>query len=78
MSKGMADARILPIRPVVGLAAVSLIAGILAFLTARDANRNLEFHHLQAPFAPSLLYGCVYWIWWVVVTLALWTLADCE
>ena len=76
MSEGMADARILPIRPGVGLAVVSLIAGILAFLTARDCNRNLEFHHLQAPFAPSLLYGCVVWIWWVVVTLVLWTLAD--
>ncbi len=76
MSEGMADARILPIRPGVGFAAISLIAGILAFLTARDANRNLEFHHVQAPFAPSLLYSCVYWIWWVVVTLVLWTLAD--
>ncbi len=76
MSEGMADARILPIRPGVGLAAVSLIAGILAFLIARDCHRNLEFHHIQAPFAPSLLYGCVYWIWWVVVTLVLWTLAD--
>jgi two-component sensor histidine kinase len=76
MSEGMANARILPIRPGVGLAVVLLIAGILAFLTARDANRNLEFHHLQAPFAPSLLYGGVYWIWWVVVTLVLWTLAD--
>jgi two-component sensor histidine kinase len=76
MSEGRADARILPIRPGVGLAVVSLIAGILAFLTARDANRNLEFHHLQAPFAPSLLYAGVYWIWWVVVTLVLWTLAD--
>jgi two-component sensor histidine kinase len=76
MSEGMANARILPIRPGVGFAAVSLTAGILAFLTARDANRNLEFHHLQAPFAPSLLYAGVYWIWWVVVTLVLWTLAD--
>jgi two-component sensor histidine kinase len=76
MSEGVANARILPIRPGVGLAVVLLIAGILAFLTARDANRNLEFHHLQAPFAPSLLYGGVYWIWWVVVTLVLWTLAD--
>jgi signal transduction histidine kinase len=53
-----------------------LIAGILALLTARDANRNLEAHHFQASFAPSLLYGCVYWGWWVVVTLILWTLAD--
>ncbi len=76
MSEGMASARILPIGPGVGFAAVLLIAGILAFLTARDANLNLEFHHLHAPFAPSLLYGCVYWIWWVVVTLVLWTLAD--
>ncbi|QMV17868.1 hypothetical protein GOB94_03540 [Granulicella sp. 5B5] len=76
MSEGMANARILPIRPGVGLAAVSLIAGILAVVIARDCNRNLEFHHLHAPFAPSLLYGGVYWIWWVVVTLVLWTLAD--
>jgi two-component sensor histidine kinase len=76
MSKGMAGARILPIQPIAGLAVVSVIAGILAFLTARDANRNLEFHHLHAPFAPSLLYAGVYWIWWVVVTLVLWTLAD--
>jgi hypothetical protein len=76
MSDGMANVRILPIGPGVGLAVVSLIAGILAFLTARDCNRNLEFHHLQAPFAPSLLYGCVVWIWWVVVTWVLWTLAD--
>ena len=76
MSEGMANARILPIRPGVGLAVVSLIAGILAVLTASECNRNLENHHLQAPFAPSLLYGCVVWIWWVVVTLVLWTLAD--
>jgi len=72
----MADARILPIRPGVGFAVVSLLAGILAFLTARDCNRNLEFHHIQAPFAPSLLYGCAYWIWWILVTLVLWTLAN--
>jgi signal transduction histidine kinase len=76
MSEGMADARILPIRPSVGLAVLSLIAGILAVLIARDCNRNLEFHHVQAPFAPSLLYGVVYWIWWVGVTLVLWILAD--
>jgi Histidine kinase len=76
MSEGMAKARILPIRPGVGFAGVSFIAGILAVVIARDCNRNLEFHHLHASFAPSLLYGCVYWIWWVVVTLVLWTLAD--
>ena len=76
MNEGMARTRILPIRPGVGLALVSLIAGILAFLTARECDRNLQFHHLQAPFAPSLLYGGVYWMWWVVVTLVLWTLAD--
>jgi signal transduction histidine kinase len=76
MSEGMANARVLPIRPGVGLAVVSQIAGILAVLTARECDRNLLFHHLQAPFAPSLLYGCVVWTWWVIVTLVLWTLAD--
>jgi signal transduction histidine kinase len=74
----MANANILPIRPAVGFAAVLLIGGVLAGLTARDANLNLEYHYhyLHAPFAPSLFYGCAYWIWWVVVTLVLWRLAD--
>jgi Histidine kinase len=76
MSEGIANARVLPIRPGVGFAAVLLIAGILAVWCAREANGNVERHHLHASFAPSLLYGCVYWIWWVVVTLILWTLAD--
>lgn len=76
MSEGRANARILPIRPTVGFAAVLLIAGILAVWCAREANGNVERNHLHASFAPSLLYGCVYWIWWVVVTLVLWTLAD--
>jgi hypothetical protein len=76
MSERTADTRILPIRPGVGFAAVSLTGGILAVVCAKEANSNLEFHHFHASFAPSLLYGCVYWIWWVVVTLVLWTLAD--
>lgn len=76
MSEGMADARILPIRPRVGFAFVCLIAGFLAVWIARECNHNLERNHLHAPFAPSLLYGCAYWIWWIVVTWVLWTLAD--
>jgi hypothetical protein len=76
MSEGMADARILPIRPSVGFAAVLLVGGILAVWCAREANGHIKVLHLQAPFAPSLLYGCAYWIWWVVVTLVLWTIAD--
>jgi sensor histidine kinase YesM len=76
MSRPKSDTRILPVRPAVGLAVVCLIAGFLAVWTAQECNRNLALHHLQASFAPSLLYGCVYWIWWVVVTLVLWRLAD--
>jgi signal transduction histidine kinase len=76
MSEGMTNVRILPIRPVVGFAAASLIGGILAVWCARECEGNLQVHHMQAPFAPSFLYGCVYWVWWVVVTLVLWTLAD--
>jgi sensor histidine kinase YesM len=76
MSEGMVNTRILPIRPGVGFAVVSLVGGILAVVCAREANSNLEFYRFHASFAPSLLYGCVYWIWWVVVTLVLWTLAD--
>jgi signal transduction histidine kinase len=76
MSEGTANTRILPIRPPVGFAGVTLIGGILAVWCARECEGNLAVHHMHAPFAPSLLYGCVYWMWWVVVTLVLWTLAD--
>jgi signal transduction histidine kinase len=76
MSRGNADTRILPVKPIVGLAVVCLVAGLLAVWTAQECDRNLERHHLQASFAPSLLYGSVYWIWWVVVTLAMWMLAN--
>ncbi|MBN9614881.1 MAG: hypothetical protein BGO25_03635 [Acidobacteriales bacterium 59-55] len=76
MSRPNSDSRILPVRPAVGLAVACLIAGFLALWTAQECNRNLELHRLQGSFAPSLLYGCVYWIWWVAVTLVLWTLAD--
>jgi two-component sensor histidine kinase len=76
MSRPKSGSRILPVQPSVGLAVVCLIAGFLAVWTAQECNRNLALHHLQASFAPSLLYGCVYWIWWVAVTLVLWTLAD--
>jgi len=76
MSRSASDTRILPVKPSVGLAVVFLIAGFLTVWTAQECSRNLALHHLQASFAPSLLYGCVYWIWWVVITLVLWTLAD--
>jgi signal transduction histidine kinase len=76
MSEGMASARIVPIRPGVGFAAISLTATTLAFEIARECDLNIELRHLQAPFAPSFLYGCVYWIWWVVVTFVLWTVAN--
>jgi two-component sensor histidine kinase len=76
MSEGMANARILPIRPSVGFAAISLTAGTLAVQIARECDRNIKLRHLDAPFAPSFLYGCVFWMWWVGVTFVLWTLAD--
>ena len=76
MSRPKSDTRILPVRPALGLVIVCLIAGFLAVWTAQECNRNLAIHHLQASFAPSLLYGCVYWTWWVLVTLVLWSLAD--
>ena len=76
MSRPNSGSRILPVRPAVGLAVVCLIAGFLAVWTAEECNRNLALHHLQASFAPSLLYGSAYWMWWVAVTLVLWTLGD--
>ena len=76
MSTTNTDIRVLPVRPAVGLAVVCLIAGFLVLLTAQECHHNLELHHLQAPFAPSLFYGSATWIWWVPVTLLLWIVAD--
>ena len=77
MSIANTDIRILPVRPSIGLAVVSLMAGLLAVLTAQECHHTLERrHHLHAPFAPSLVYGSVTWIWWVAITLALWILAN--
>ncbi len=69
------DMRILPVRPGAALAVVSLVAGILSFLTARECHNNLELHGLHTSFAPSLLYGYAVWGWWILVTISLWTLA---
>jgi signal transduction histidine kinase len=60
----------------VGFVALLLSGAILAFLTARDANRGLEFRQVYTSFAPSFLYSCVYWMWWVVVTMILWFTAN--
>jgi len=76
MSGTNADVKILPVRPGAGLAVVCAVAGILTLVTARECHHNLEFNHMQAPFAPSLLYGCVTWVWWVVFTVVLWTIAE--
>jgi len=76
MSEGISNAKNLPMRRSVGFAAVLLSGGIFAFLTARDANRGLEFRHVYTSFAPSFLYSCVYWMWWVAVTTVLWSLAN--
>jgi hypothetical protein len=76
MSGVYADARILPVRPGAGLAVVSLVAGILTVLTARECHHTLQLNHIQAPFAPSLLYGCAIWIWWIAFTVVLWRLAE--
>ncbi len=69
------DVRLLPVRPGAALGVVSFIAGILAFLTARECHQNLQLHGLHASFFPSLLYGCAIWIWWILVTLLLWNVA---
>lgn len=77
MSTAKTDIRTLPVKPTVGLAIVCMIAGFLAVLTAQECHLNLEHrHHLLAPFAPSLLYGSVAWIWWIAVVPALWILAN--
>jgi hypothetical protein len=69
------DMRILPVRPGAALAVVSLVAGILSFLTARECHHNLELHGINASFTPSLLYGSAVWLWWIIVTILLWNSA---
>lgn len=75
MSEVNNDARILPVKPGAALVAVSLVAGILSIVTARECHLNLEAHGLYASFLPSLLYGSVIWGWWVPFTALLWHFA---
>jgi signal transduction histidine kinase len=67
--------KLLPVRPGAALTVVSLIAGILAFEVARECHQNLMLRGFHASFAPSLLYGCVIWLWWIPVTTLLWNFA---
>lgn len=76
MTKANDDVTLLPVQPRAALFAVSLLAGILAILTARECHLNLQAHGLYAPFSPSLLYGCVIWVWWVLFTAMLWRFAS--
>jgi len=69
------DTRLLPVRPGAALTVVSLVAGILSFEVARECHQNLQLRGLHTSFAPSLLYGCVIWFWWVLVTIVLWNFA---
>lgn len=69
------DVRLLPVRPGAALGVVTLIAGILTFLTARECHQNLELHGLHSSFIPSLLYGAAMWVWWILVTVTLWNIA---
>jgi len=75
MSEVNNDARILPVKPGAALVVVSLVAGILSIVTARECHLNLEAHGLYASFLPSLLYGSVIWGWWVPFTALLWHFA---
>jgi two-component sensor histidine kinase len=71
------DMNSLPVNPGIGLTFVSLIAGVLAVLTAEECHHNLErAYHIEASFTPSLAYGAVTWMWWVVIPALLWMLAN--
>ncbi len=67
--------KLLPLRPGAALTVVSLIVGILAFEVARECHQNLQLRGSHASFTPSLLYGCVIWLWWIPITILLWNFA---
>lgn len=69
------DVRLLPVRPGAALAVIAFVTGILSFETARECHQNLQLHGFHASFGPSLLYGCVIWLWWNVVPMLLWNFA---
>jgi hypothetical protein len=49
---------------------------IMALLTAGVCHGYLAATHAGSPLLPVLLFGAVFWVWWGVVAVALWWLAQ--
>jgi two-component sensor histidine kinase len=73
------DMNFLAVKPRVGVTCSLVILALacaLALATAKECHQNIANHNLAAPFAPSLLFGCVTWFWWATITIALWRFAE--
>ncbi|HMG03654.1 MAG TPA: hypothetical protein VK596_11005, partial [Edaphobacter sp.] len=49
---------------------------IMALLTAGVCRSYLSATHPGSPGLPVLLFGTVFWVWWGVVAVGLWWLAQ--
>lgn len=56
----------------VALAAATIMAG----LTATICHSYLAATHAGSPMAPALIFGAVYWLWWGVIALAMYGIAQ--
>ncbi len=65
-----------PTISVAGSSVIFCLASVLAVMTANECHRNFAVNHLTVSFLPSLLYGSVTWFWWVIITIALWKIAQ--
>ena len=60
---------------IVGIPAVLAIACTLAVITANECHYNFTRNGLTGPYAPSLLFGILTWLWWGAMVLILWAAA---
>ena len=55
-----------------GVLTIIAISLILSIVTAHECHGVFRAIHSSVPFAPSLLFGLVMWLWWGCVAATLW------
>jgi hypothetical protein len=57
-----------------GLPLVALIGGGLVARTASECHTVLGYIGVQSPWAPTVWFASIVWLWWVLIIGALWSL----
>jgi sensor histidine kinase YesM len=62
--------------PLRGAVVVFAATVVMTFLTAIECHGYVVLTHPDASIASLLLYAAIYWVWWGVLAIAMWSLAQ--